>query len=70
MRIVVKVKRDSFSPSAPWRAECVFEGFQTAIATTDRGDAIAGVRRLVFSHFGSLEHPPRCVEFDVVEALG
>lgn len=50
-----------------FEARCVFDGFQTSVQAEQRHDAIAAVRRLVFSHFSTLDMPPRCVEFDVVD---
>jgi len=64
VRIVVRVKAGS---GAEFDASCSFDGFQTSVQAEQRHDAIAGVRRIVFSHFGTLDMPPRCVEFEVVD---
>lgn len=64
MRIVVRVSAGQLNV---FEASCSLEGFQTKVQADQRHDALAGVRRLVFAHFGTLEQPPRCVEFDVVD---
>jgi hypothetical protein len=70
MRIMVELsieKGEAVEQAEPWRARCQVDGVVVALGAGDRGSAIAQLRRRVFQHLSTLEYPPRCVEFEVVE---
>lgn len=69
MRIVIQLEDVGFadSPDGVWSARCEAGGFVAEATSTDRGDALASVRRSVFAHLAELDQPPRYVDFEVSE---